>query len=118
MLLFLHFSSSSQVLLTCRRVRTMASYHLPLWNMLRKERVTGAFLSPRLTFPFISLPSPSPFPTLTPTLSRPHSPSFSRFESQRRGAGAGGMERFERGGRRKKLRKGDGYMEKGGSMRD
>ena len=51
--------------------------------MLRK----GPFSPPFLTLPLIYLPSPSPFPTLTPTLSRPRIPSFSRFESVRRSAG-------------------------------
>ena len=91
-----------------------------LWNILRKGRVKGAFLSP---FSY----SPSPFSTSSLPffpLSLPLYPSLP-LRTCRLVAlkvyggvqGAGGMERGERGGRRKKWRKWDGEKEKGGGFK-
>ena len=130
MLLFLHFSSSSQVLLTCRRVRTMTSLSLTSFATVEdNDRIEvicrtywgrgglkGLFSPPFLTLPLLSLLSPSPFPHshshfIPP--SRPRTPSLVALKVYGGVQGAGGMERGERGGRRKKWRKWDGEKEKG-----
>ena len=102
--LFLHFSSSSQVLLTCRRVRTMTSLSLTSFATVedndRSEVICrtywgrgglkGLFSPPFLTLPLLSLPSSSSFSNphshLIPP-SRLRTTTFSSFESVRRGAG-------------------------------